>query len=85
MCGLADGLGDKVPANKAEIYATLNKIANIYGKEHLLSILGVYLNSDKESRIDVYKLILENEEYLQKADTREYPKGIIRGLTDRNK
>lgn len=30
-------------------------------------------------------IILENAEYLDKADTKEYPKGIIRGLTDKNK
>ena len=82
---LADGLGDKVPANRQEICLALNKIGSIYGKELLLTILGSHLDNDRDSRIEVIKLILENEEYLQKADTKEYPKGIIRGLTDKNK
>ena len=30
-------------------------------------------------------LILENEEFIGKADTRDYPKGIIKCLSDRNR
>lgn len=85
MGALADGLSDKMQSNRVEIAAALNKLGDIYGKEHLLTLLGSYLDNDKDSRVDVINLILENEEYMQKADTREYPKGIIRGLTDRNK
>ena len=85
MCGLADGLSDKVQANRAEICLTLNKIGEIYGKQHLLTTLGPYLFSDKDSRVEIINLILENEDFIQKADTKEYPKGIIKGLTDKNK
>jgi hypothetical protein len=32
ICGLADGLSDKVEANRREIYGNLNKIGGIYGE-----------------------------------------------------
>ena len=32
ICGLADGLSDKMEANRREISITLNKIGDIYGK-----------------------------------------------------
>lgn len=47
ICALADGLSDKVQANRKEIAATINKLGGIYGKEQLLAILGSYLDSDK--------------------------------------
>ena len=31
------------------------------------------------------KLILEDKEFLEKADTKEYPKGIIKALCSKNK
>lgn len=85
ICALADGLSDKVEANRKQICVTLNKIGDIYGKEHLLTILGPYLECDKDLRLEVIRVILENEEYIQKADTRDYPKGLIKCLCDRNK
>ena len=51
ICGLADGLSDKMEANRKEICLTLNKIGEYYGKEHLLSILSFYLDTDKDSRV----------------------------------
>ena len=85
ICGLADGLSDKMESNRREISITLNKIGDIYGKEHLLSIMSFYLDNDKDSRVEVINLILDNEQYIYKADTRDYPKGIIRCLGDRNR
>jgi hypothetical protein len=85
ICALSEGLSDKVEANRKEISAAINKIGGIYSREQLLTILGTYLDSDKESRIEIMNLILENSEFIEKADIREYPKGIIRGLTDKNK
>jgi len=47
LCALADGLSDKVEANRKEIALTINKIGGIYGRDQLLAILGSYLDTDK--------------------------------------
>ena len=47
--------------------------------------MSFYLDSDKDSRVEVINLIIENEDYIYKADTRDYPKGIIKCLVDRNR
>ena len=82
---LVPGLNDKNDNNKREVRNTLNKFRDAIGKEDLLSALGPFLGGDKEGRLEVISIILENEEGIQKADTREYPKGIISCLTDRSK
>lgn len=65
--------------------ASINKIGGIFGRQQMLTILGSYLDSDKESRIQILNIILENADYLDKTDTREFPKGVIKGLVDKNK
>ena len=82
---LVPGLNDKNDNNKREVRNTLNKFRDAIGKEDLLSALGPFLGGDKEGRLEVIAIIVENEEGIQKADTREYPKGIISCLTDRSK
>lgn len=55
------------------------------GKEQLLSNLGPYLDGDKDGRLEVINLILNNEEGIAKADIRDYPKGLVNCLCDKNK
>lgn len=55
------------------------------GKEQLLSCLGPFLEGEKESRVEVVNLILANEEWLPRADVRDYPKGLVSCLCDKNK
>ena len=45
MSALAEGLSDKMQGNRVEICNALNKIGDIYGKDHLLSILGSSLEN----------------------------------------
>jgi len=45
-----DGLNDKNDVNKKLIHTTLTKLAEVIGKEAILSSLGPYLDGDKESR-----------------------------------
>lgn len=45
MSALAEGLSDKMQGNRVEICTALNKIGDIYGKDHLLSILGSSLEN----------------------------------------
>ena len=82
---LADGLSDKNENNRREITATLNRMGELIGKEALLSLFGSYLEGDKEGRLGVISLILENEDGLNKADIRDYPKGLVSCLTDKHK
>ncbi len=55
------------------------------GKEQVLSNLGPFLEGDKEGRLEVINLILNNEEGISKADIRDYPKGLVNCLCDKNK
>ena len=43
VVSIADGLSDKMQANKKEAYLTLNKIGEVVGKESLLAMLAPYL------------------------------------------
>jgi len=45
-----DGLNDKNDVNKKLIHTSLTKLAEVIGKETILSSLGPYLDGDKESR-----------------------------------
>ena len=58
MSLLVEGLSDKVQGNRIEICRALNRLGEIYGKEQLLSLLGSYLENDKDYRIEVLGLIL---------------------------
>ena len=44
---VADGLSDKMEANKKEASICLSKIGDCIGKEHLLYLLAPFLESDK--------------------------------------
>ena len=63
----------------------MGRIGEVIGKEVILSSLGPYLESDRESRIEVLNLILACEEGISKADIRDYPKGLTNCLCDKNK
>ena len=47
--------------------------------------MGPYLDGDKDGRLEVINLILNNEEGIAKADIRDYPKGLVNCLCDKNK
>lgn len=47
ITALADGINDKMEANKKEAVNTLNKIGEVVGKEQLISFLAPYLENDK--------------------------------------
>ena len=55
------------------------------GKEQLIATLAPYLETDKESRVDIISLMLSNEEFLQKTDMKDFPKGLTNCLCDKNK
>lgn len=80
-----EGLSDKNEQNRIEIVNTLGRIADHLGKEHILSNLGSYLEGGKEGRLEVLHLILIHEEGIQKSDIRDYPKGLVNCLCDKNK
>lgn len=80
-----EGLSDKNEQNRNEIIATLGRIAESLGREHILSNLGSYLEGGKEGRLEVLNLILIHEEGIQKSDIRDYPKGLVNCLCDKNK
>jgi hypothetical protein len=55
------------------------------GKEQLIATLAPYLETDKESRVEIISIMLLNEEFLQKTDMKDFPKGITNCLCDKNK
>ena len=50
-----------------------------------MSNLGSYLEGGKEGRLEVLHLILIHEEGIPKSDIRDYPKGLVNCLCDKNK
>ena len=48
-------------------------------------MVGTYLEGEKEARIEVLNFILSNEEYLERADLRDYPKGLTTCLVAKNR
>jgi hypothetical protein len=63
----------------------LGRIAENIGREHILSNLGPYLEGGKEGRLEVLHLIVVNEDGISKSDIRDYPKGLVNCLCDKNK
>jgi hypothetical protein len=85
VTALVEGLNDKNEQNKKEIHLTLNKIADSFTREQLLAYMGPFLEGDREGRLEVINLILANEEGLQRAEIRDYPRGLVNCLSDKNK
>ena len=68
---LAEGLADKNEANRREIYATFNKIAEAAGNDSLLTYLGqVLCQENTVSSIKQYVLeyILQSEAFVSKVE-----------------
>lgn len=84
ILSMVEGLSDKNEQTRNEIVNTLGRIADSLGKEHILSNLGTFLEGGKEGRLEVLHLILIHEDGIQKADIRDYPKGLVTCLCDRN-
>lgn len=47
--------------------------------------MAQYLEGHTEGRIEVINLLMMNEEHFTKVNTRDFPKGIINCLCDKNK
>jgi len=47
--------------------------------------MGPFLEGDREGRLEVINLILNLEEGLVKADLKDYPRGLVNCLSDKNK
>jgi len=82
---LVEGLSDKNEQNRIEIVNTLGRIAENIGREQILSNLGPYLEGGKDGRVEVLHLIMIHEEGIPKSDIRDYPKGLVNCLCDKNK
>lgn len=65
---------------------SLTRIGNVLGMDMVVNCMGQPLESDKvEFRAEILNFLLANEDYLSKIEGKEFAKGIVNCLCDKNK
>jgi len=86
ILSLIEVLADKTEAIRKEGVQSLTRIGNVLGMDMVVNCMGQPLESDKvEFRAEVLNFLLNHEDFLNKIEGKEFAKGVVNCLCDKNK